>query len=139
MIWLFTKKFCTRHDAWVGMLLWWPSQSPVAHSYRLLSHPNSFRRGMFKLHAKFDADSLLYSFSHFERDSYTVQILIQWCLPPPLNSTVKLSLFTHAHSSPPSLDARLHQCHSNCSCYINSGWTFSGKPLVYNGYNLFSS
>ena len=28
---------------------------------------------MFKFHAKLDADSLLYSFSHFERDGHTVQ------------------------------------------------------------------
>ena len=48
-----------------------------------------------------------------------------WCLPPPLTSTVKLSLFTHVHSSPLSLAARLHQCHANHSCYINNGWTFS--------------
>ena len=48
-------------DAWVGMLSWWSCQSPVAHGYSLLNHPNTFHRGMFKLNAKFDADSLLYS------------------------------------------------------------------------------
>ena len=52
---------------------------------------------MFKLNAKFDADSLLYSLSHFECDGHTVHILTQWHLPPPLTSTVKLSLFTHMH------------------------------------------
>ena len=43
----------------------------------------------------------------------------------PLTSTVKLSLFTHMHSSPLSLAVRLHWCHVNCSHYINNGWTFS--------------
>ena len=48
-------------------------------------------------------------------------------LPPPLTSTVKLSLFTHAHSSPLSLAVRLHQWHTNHSHYTNNGWTFSGE------------
>ena len=30
-----------------------------------MNHPNSFCRGMFKLNTKLDADSLLYSLSHF--------------------------------------------------------------------------
>ena len=38
----------------------------------LLNHPHSFHGGMFKLKAKFDADSLLYLCSHFECDSHTV-------------------------------------------------------------------
>ena len=42
-------------------LSWWRCQSPVAHSCSLMNHLNSFHGGMFKLHAKFDADSLLYS------------------------------------------------------------------------------
>ena len=40
-------------------------------------------------------------------------------------STVKSSLFTHAHCSPPCLAARLHRCCPNHSRYINNGWTFS--------------
>ena len=114
--------------AWAGVL-WWSCQSPVAHSSSLLSHPDSFRGGMFKLNTKFDADSLLYSLSHFECDGHTVHMFTQWHLPPPLTSTVKLSLFTHVHSSPLSLAARLHQCCTNHSRYINSGWTFSGQTL----------
>ena len=51
-------------------------------------------RGMFKLNTKFDADSLLYTLSHFECDGFTVHVFIQLCLPPPLMSTVKSSLFT---------------------------------------------
>ena len=78
------------------------------------------------LNAKFDANSLLYSPSHFECNGHTVHTLTQYLLPP-LTSTVKLSLFTHAHSSPPSLAARLHRCHTNHSRYINNGWTFSGQ------------
>ena len=50
--------------AWVGKLLWWSCQWPVAHSCSLLNHLNSFHEGMFKLNAKFDADSLLCSRSH---------------------------------------------------------------------------
>ena len=37
----------------------------LASSPSLLNHPNNFCGGMFKLNAKFDADSLLYSLSHF--------------------------------------------------------------------------
>ena len=48
----------------------------------------------------------------------------QWHLPPALTSLVKSSLFTHAHSSPLSFTARLHQCCANYSYYINNGWTF---------------
>ena len=65
--------------------------TPVAHSCSLLSHLNSFHGGMFEFQAKFDADSLLYSLSRFERDGHTVHMLTQQHLPPPLTSTVKLS------------------------------------------------
>ena len=63
---------------------------------------------MFKLNAKFDANSLLYSLSHFECDSLIVHMLTQQYLPPPLTSTAKSSLFIHAHSTPPPLAVRLH-------------------------------
>ena len=99
------------------------------HQLRLLNHWNSFHRGMFKLNTKFDADLLLYSLSHFECSDHTVHMLTHQSLPPPLTSTVKSSLFTHVHSSPLSLAARLHQCCTNHSRYINSGWTFSGQTL----------
>ena len=89
-------------------LSWWSCQSSVAHSCSLLNHPNSFHRGMFKLNVKFDADLLVYLLSHFECDGHTVRMLTQWRLPPPLTSTVKLSLFPHVHSSPLSLVVRLH-------------------------------
>ena len=50
---------------------------------------------------------------------------------PSLTSTVKLSFFTHAHSSPLSLAARWHRCRANRSCYINNGWTFSRSHMCY--------
>ena len=56
-------------------------------------------------------------------------MLIQWCLPPPVTTTVKSSLFTHAYSGPLLLAARLHRCHGNYSHYINNGWTFSRQAL----------
>ena len=59
----------------------------------LLNHPNSFHRGMFKLNAKFDADSLLYSLNHFQCDVHTAHMHTVRCLPPPLTNTVKLSVF----------------------------------------------
>ena len=83
-----------------------------AANHVLLNHPNSFSRGMLKFNEKFDADSLLYLLSHFECDGHSVHMLTEWCLPPPLTSTVKLSLFTHEHSSPLSLTARLPQHHA---------------------------
>ena len=125
VIWYFTKKLCMRHDAWVGAFSWWSCQSPVAYSCGLLNHPNSFCRGTFKLNAKSDAVSLLYSLSHFECNSHTVHMLTQRCLPPTLTSTVKSLLFTHVHSSPLSLAARLHWCCTNHSWYINNGWNLS--------------
>ena len=87
----------------------------------LLNLLNTYCRGMFKLNAKFDTDLFLYSLSHFECDSHTVHMLTQWHLPPPLTSTVKLSSFTHVHSSPLSLVARLHGYHANHSHYILTG------------------
>ncbi|KAF6101775.1 zinc finger protein 572 [Phyllostomus discolor] len=53
-------------------------------------------------------------------------MLTQQCLPSLLTSTVKSSLFTHAHSSPLSLAVRLHRCCTNY-CHINTGWTSSGQ------------
>ena len=129
VIWCFTKKLFMGCDAWAGTLLWFSCQSPFVHNCSLLNHPNSFHGGMFKLNTRFDAD-LLYLLSHFECDTHTVHMLTQQCLPLPLTSTVTSSLFTHAHSSPLALAARLHQCHSNRSCYVNYGWIFSRQWLI---------
>ena len=137
MIWRFAKTLCRRCDVWVDILLWWSCQSPVAHSCCLLNHPNRFRRGMFKLNAKFDADSPLYSFTHFECDDHTAHMLTRWRLPPPQTSTVKSSLFTHVHSSPLSSAAMLHSCCASHSHCINNGWTFSRQTsyLLYEWMN----
>ena len=116
-----------RCDEWAGTLLWWSCQSLVVPSCSLLNHPNSLLTGMFKLNAKFEADPLLYLLSHFECDGHTVHMLTQWCLPPPLTSTVKSSLLTNVHSSPLSLAARLHRCCTSRSPYPNNGWSFSGQ------------
>ena len=99
----------------------------------LLNHPNSFCEGTFKLNAKFDADSLPFLLSHFEFDSHTVHKLTQRCLPPPLTTTVKLSLLPHVHPGPFFLAARFHRCHTNYSHYINNGWTFSDRPHIFLG------
>ena len=103
---------CCRNEA--------ANQSPVSHSCGLLNHPNSFHGGIFKLKPKFDADSLLYSLSHFECHSHTVHVLTQWSLPAPPTSTVKSSVFTRVHCRPLSLAANLHWCHANHSRYINN-------------------
>ena len=91
------KKLCTRFDTWAGVSSWWSCQSPVAHSWSLLNHQISLCGGVFKLNTKLDADSLLYSLSHFECDGHTVHTLTQRHPLPPLTSTVKSSLFTHVH------------------------------------------
>ena len=114
--WITFNRFLTTFESFVPHFYWCCTHCIIPES--LLNHPNSFYRGMFKLNAKFIA--LL---SHFEQDSHTVHMLTQWCLPPPLTSTAKSSLFTHVHSSPLSLAARLHQSRTNCSHYINNGWT----------------
>ena len=123
---MFHQKVCRECSAWVGALFWRSCQSPVAHSYNLLNHLNSFQGGMLKLNEKCEKDLLLYSLSHFECDGQTVQMLTQQHLLLPLTSTVKSWLFMHVHSSPLSLAARLHRCHANHSSYIKNGWTFSG-------------
>ena len=55
----------------------------------------------------------------------------------PLTSTVKLSLFTHVHSSPLSLAGRLHWCCTNCSHYFNNGWTFPGQTLYIHFLQIY--
>ena len=105
--------------------------TPVAHSCGLLNHLNSFHGGMFKLNAKFYADSLLYLLSHFECDGHTVHMLTQRCLLPLVTSIVKSSLFMHVHSSPLSLAARLYQSYINRSFHINNGWTFPDRHCTH--------
>ena len=129
--WHFAKRLYVRCDAWVEALLWLTCQSPVAHSCGLLNHLNTFCGGMLKLDTKLAADLSIYLFSHFECDGHTVHVLTHRRLPPPLTSTVKSSLFTHACSSPLSLAAGLNWCCASCSHYINNGWIFSGQTLYF--------
>ena len=124
-MWITFKRFSTIIEAFVPHFYLCCTHCIIPES--LLNLPSSFHKGMFKLNAEFDADSLLYSLSHFEGDGHTVHMLPHQHLPPPLTGTVKSSLFTHAHSSPLSLAARLHRCHANHSHYINNGWAFSGQ------------
>ena len=114
----------------MGVLSCWSCQSPVAHSYKLLNQSNSFCGGMFKLNTKFDADSLFYSvILNVMAPQYTCSLhgihhphwLVQWSL-----HCSHMSIPVHS-----SLADRLHQCRTNCSCYINNGWTFFlDKPCV---------
>ena len=70
----------------------WPSLKHLCHAFlccthcivpeSLLNHPNSFRGGMLKFNAKFDANSLLYLLSHFECDDDTAHMLTQLRLSP---------------------------------------------------------
>ena len=109
-----------RGDAWVGALLWWSWQSPVAHSHVLLKYLNSPRRGMFKLNAKFDADSLLYLLS------LNVMVTQYTCS---LNGVYRPNsevVIVHAYTFQSTLlGTRLLWCRANCSHYINNGCTFS--------------
>ena len=73
--------FDVMHE-WADVLSWWSCQSPVAQSCDLLNHLNNFCGRMSKLNTKCDANSLLYSLSHFECHSLTVHMLTQQHLPP---------------------------------------------------------
>ena len=125
--WWFIKKLCERHDAWAGVLSW-SCQSAVAYSFGLLNHPNSFCGGMFKLNAKFDADLLLYSLGHFERDSHTVHMLTQWHLLPPQTSTMKSIVHACTFQST-LLGCQVTFMLCKRSCYISNGWTFPRQTL----------
>ena len=81
------------------------------------------------MNTKFDADSLLYSLIlNVTATQYTCSFNSA-CHPHRLVQWSESSLFTQAHSSPPSLIARLHRCHPNHFHYINNGWTFSRQTL----------
>ena len=125
-----------RCDAWVSVLSWGSCQSPVAHSCGRLNHPKGFCGGMFKLNAKFDADSLLYLLSYFECNSHTVHMLTHQCPHWLVQWSCHCS---HAHSSPLSLTARWHRCCANSSHDIKNGWTFSWKTSSYMALSMESN
>ena len=136
-MWITFKTFSATFEASVPHFYLCCTHCIIPESF--LNHPNRFCGGMFKLNEKSDADSLLYLLSHFECNGHTVHTLTQQCLPPPLTSTVKSSLFTHAHSSPLSLAAKWHPCCAKCSCYINDGSIFSGQTLhIYLMFNTYT-
>ena len=129
LLWLCHLFFSTTFETFVPHF--YLCCTPCIIPKRLLSHLNSFCvEECSSLTLNFDADSLLYLGSHFECNGHTVHMLTQQCLPPPLTSTVRSSLFTHVHSNPLSLAARLHRCHTNRSHYSNNGWTFSRQTSV---------
>ena len=97
----------------------------------LLNHLKTFHGGMFKLNTKFDADSWLSSLSHFECVGHTVHILTQWRLPPPLTSTEKSSLFTHAHSSPLRLAASYIAVTQTVFVILTMAGLFPDRPRVH--------
>ena len=55
----------------------------------------------------------------------------------PTGQYSELLLFTHAHSSPLSLAARLRRCHANHSCYVHNSRTFSGQTWYVHIYISF--
>ena len=73
-----------------------------AHSCSLLNHLNSFCEGMFKLNAKSDADSLVYSLSHFECDGHTVHTLTQLASTSPTDEYSEVIIIQACafHSTP---------------------------------------
>ena len=71
-------------------------------------------------------------------NAMATDMLTQWCLPAPLTSTVKSSLFIHVRFSSLSLDARLHQCCANHSCYIHNDSTFSRQTSRYTHVYLYT-
>ena len=124
MIWYFTKKR-RRCDAWAGALSWWSCQSPVAHSWWIIwivsaEVCSSLMQNLMQICCSTCSVIL---------NMMATQSTCLMVSTTPLTSTVDLSLFTHVHSSPLSLAARLHRCHPNCSCYINNSWNFSSQTL----------
>ena len=73
--WITLNRFFTFFEAFVLHFYLCFTHCIVPES--LLNHLNSFCGGIFKLNAKFDADSLLYSLSHFECKGHTVHVLTQ--------------------------------------------------------------
>ena len=135
MSWRFAKKLCRRCDAWAGTLLWWSCQSPAAHSCGLLSHPNSFQGGNIQAYCKIWCRFVaLFAQSFWMQWPHSIHLTQLWLLPP-LTNTVKSSLFTHAHSSPLSLAARINRRGANCSHYINNGWIFP-RQTSYTYMNI---
>ena len=82
---------------------------------------------MFKLNAKFDADSLLFSLSPIEckATQYTCSLSGIYCP----HWLAQWSCHCHAHCSPLSLAVRLYWHCTNCPQYVNNGRTFSRQTM----------
>ena len=129
VIWRFAKNLCRRCDVWVGALV--EMKLPVASCLQLRpseSSEESSQRNVqaqCKMWCRFMA---LLAQSFWMRWSHSTQAHSK-AIPPPLTSTVKSSLFTHVHSSPLSLAARLHWCHANHSHILMLDRLFLDRPL----------
>ena len=118
-----------RCDAWAGALSWWSCQSPFSHSFSLLNHPNSFWEGMFKLNAKFDLQIHCSTYSvilNVTATQYTCSLNIIYCPHWLVQWSCHCS---HMHIPSTLLGCQVTYCHTNHSCYINNGSTFSGQTL----------
>ena len=62
-MWITSNRFLTIFEVFVPQFYLRCTHCIIPEN--LLNHQNSFHRGMFKLNTEFDADSLLYSLSHF--------------------------------------------------------------------------
>ena len=118
---MFHQKLCIRHDAWASVLLWWSFQLPVAHSCGLLSHPNHFHRGTFKLNAKVDADSLLYLLSHFECDKIWCKFIVLLSQVTLNAAATQYTCFLSSIYCPYWISQ--WSCHCSCKCIpVHSPW-----------------
>ena len=94
---------------------------------------------MFKLNAKFDADLLLYSLSHFECDGHTVHMLTQWHLLPPLTKYNEVVIVHTRAFQSTLLGCRVMSMSCKPSRDINNGWTFSGQTSYLEDIDFFNS
>ena len=79
--WITVNRFSTISDVFVPRFYLCCTRCIVSKS--LLNDPNNFHRGMFKVNAISDADSLPYLLSHFKCDGHTGPMLTQQHLPAP--------------------------------------------------------
>ena len=129
VIWCFTKKLCTRRDAWAGALSWWSCQSPVAHCSGLLNHLNIFCGGecsnlmhnLMQIHCSTCSVILSVMTTQYTcslNDVYRPHWLGQWS---------RHCSQTHIPVPSPWLPGYIKN--NKLFCYVNNGWTFSRQTL----------